>query len=69
MFSSDITWYINQEGNLVLKFIGEDVKAKTVKEGYVLKVANLTENSFQLLDKFEVAGKITTLVYQFNRLN
>ena len=69
MFSSDITWYINQEGNLVLKFIGEDVKDKTVKEGYVLKVANLTENSFQLLDKFEVAGKITTLVYQFNRLN
>jgi hypothetical protein len=69
MFSSDITWYINQEGNLVFKFIGEDVKAKTVKEGYVLKVANLTENSFQLLDKFEVAGKITTLVYQFNRLN
>jgi hypothetical protein len=67
-FSSDITWYVNQEGNLVLKFIGTDVKAKTVKEGYVLKVANLTENAFQLFDTVDVAGKTTTLVYQFNRL-
>lgn len=68
-FSSAITWYVNQEGNLVLKFIGADAKAKSVKEGYVLKVANLTSNTFQLLDTVEVAGKQTTLVYQFNRLN
>lgn len=68
-FSSEITWYVNQEGNLVLKFIGADAKAKRVKEGYILKVANLTENSFELLDNVEVAGKITTLVYEFNRLN
>lgn len=68
-FSSDITWYVNKEGNLVLKFISEDAKAKTVKEGYVLKVANLSENAFQLFDTVDIAGKTTTLVYQFNRLN
>jgi hypothetical protein len=67
-FSSDITWYVNQEGNLVLKFVGADVKAKIVKEGYVLKVANLTENAFQLFDTVDVAGKTITLVYQFNRI-
>ena len=67
-FSSDITWYVNQEGNLVLKFVGADVKAKTVKEGYVLKVASLTENAFQLFDTVDVAGKTITLVYQFNRI-
>ncbi len=69
VFSSDITWFVNQEGNLVLKFIGNDAKAKTVKEGYVLKVANLTENAFQLFDTVDVAGKTVTLVYQFNRIN
>ena len=65
-FSSAITWFINKEGNFVMKILDES-KAKKVKEGYVLKVANQKENSFQLIDKINVAGTITDVVYQFER--
>jgi hypothetical protein len=68
VFDSDITWYINKEGNMILKILEGD-KAKTVKEGYVLKVSNQSDNSFQLIDKINVAGKITDVVYQFEKMN
>ena len=67
-YSTPITWFINNEGQFVLKFLDES-KAKTIKSGYVLSVANQTENSFQLIDKINVAGKLTDVVYQFERLN
>jgi hypothetical protein len=67
-YSTPITWFVNKEGQFVLKILDES-KAKTIKSGYVLKVANQTENSFQLIDKINVAGKITDVVYQFERLN
>ncbi len=67
-FSSPITWYINKDGNMVLKIINE-AKAKRVGEGYILRVANQTENSFQLIDKINVGGKIVDVVYQFQRAN
>ena len=65
-FNSAITWFINKEGNFVMKILDES-KAKKVKEGYVLKVANQKDNSFQLVDKINVAGTITDVVYQFER--
>ena len=67
-YSTPITWFINKEGQFVLKILDES-KAKTIKSGYVLRVANQTESSFQLIDKINVAGKLTDVVYQFERLN
>lgn len=67
-YSSDITWYINKEGQYVMKILNAE-KAKNVDQGYVLKVANISENSFQLIDKINVGGKLTDVVYQFNRIN
>jgi hypothetical protein len=65
-FSSPITWYINKDGNFVMKIINE-TKAKKVAEGYILTVANQTETSFQLIDKANVGGKLIDVVYQFQR--
>ena len=65
-FSSPITWYINKDGNFVMKIINE-TKAKKVAEGYILTVANQTETNFQLIDKANVGGKSVDVVYQFQR--
>jgi hypothetical protein len=67
-YSTPITWFINKEGEFVLKILDE-AKAKTIKSGYVLKVANQTEKSFQLVDQINVAGKMTAVVYQFDKIN
>ncbi|MDI9257403.1 lipocalin family protein [Flavobacterium sedimenticola] len=67
-YSTPITWFINKEGEFVLKILDE-AKAKTVKSGYVLRVANQTERSFQLVDQINVAGKMTAVVYQFDKVN
>ena len=65
-FSSPITWYINKEGNFVLKIIN-DYKAKQVNNGFVLNVNNITESSFDLVDKINVAGDIKNITYSFQR--
>lgn len=65
-FASPITWFINKEGNFVMKILNNE-KAKKVNEGYILKVANLTENSFELIDKINVAGQWKDLTYQFEK--
>ena len=65
-YSTPITWFINKEGEFVLKILDES-RARKVKDGYVLRVANQTGNSFQLIDKIDVAGKMTDVVYQFQR--
>ena len=67
-YSTPISWFINKEGEFVLKILDES-KAKTVKTGYVLKVANQTGSSFQLIDKINVGGTLTDVVYQFEKLN
>lgn len=67
-YSTPISWFINKEGEFVLKILDES-KAKTVKSGYVLKVANQTGSSFQLIDKINVGGTLTDVVYQFEKLN
>jgi hypothetical protein len=68
-FTSDITWYINKEGQFVMKILDEGLKSKKVKTGFVLSVANQSENSFQLIDKINVGSKPTDVVYQFQRIN
>ncbi|MFN3755622.1 MAG: hypothetical protein ACK4RM_01580 [Flavobacterium sp.] len=66
-FSSPITWFVNKEGNFVMKVLNAGEKAKRVREGYVLKVANLGENSFQLVDRINVGGNMADVVYQFQK--
>jgi hypothetical protein len=68
-FSSPITWFVNKSGEFVLKVLDADIKAKKVREGYVLAVENQTETSFQLVDKGNVGGKSISVVYQFQKVN
>ncbi|MGV3697510.1 lipocalin family protein [Flavobacterium sp.] len=65
-YSTPITWFLNKEGQFVMKILDES-KARKVKSGYVLRIANQSENSFQLVDQVDVLGKMTDVVYQFNR--
>ena len=65
-FSSPITWYINKDGNFVMK-ITNGTKAKKVLDGYILTIANQTATSFQLIDKVDVGGQMVNAVYQFQR--
>ncbi len=66
-YSTPISWFINKEGEFVLKILDE-AKAKTVKSGYVLRVANQSAKSFQLIDKINVGGTLTDVVYQFEKI-
>ncbi|NCT10001.1 MAG: hypothetical protein GW772_07990 [Flavobacteriia bacterium] len=66
-FNSQITWYINKEGFMVLKFLTEGIKSKHTETGYVLKLASVTENMFQLIDKVNLAGKTVNIMYNFER--
>lgn len=66
-FNTPIEWYINKEGQFVLKFVEAKMKAKNVKEGYVLRIANSTDKSFQLIDQINVGGQMTNVVYQFEK--
>jgi hypothetical protein len=66
-FSSPITWFVNKNGQFILKVLNAGVKAKRVRDGYVLDVANQTESEFQLVDKINVGGKMTNVVYQFSK--
>lgn len=68
-FSSPIVWSINNQGMFVLKILDAGIKAKKVRDGYLLKVAGLTDNSFQLVDNINVGGQVKDVVYQFQRAN
>jgi hypothetical protein len=67
-FSSPITWFVNKEGQFVLKVLNAGEKAKRVRDGYVLSVENQTPTSFELVDKVDVLGKMTRVVYQFSKI-
>jgi hypothetical protein len=54
-FSSPPTWFVNNEGQFVLKVLNAGEKARKVRDGYVLNV--LIKTLFQLVDKIDVAGK------------
>ncbi len=66
-FSSPIVWSIDKQGMFGLKFVNPGVKAKTITQGYFLRVANQTENSFQLIDMIDVAGQKKDIIYQFEK--
>ena len=65
-FNSPITWYINTDRNFVFKIINGN-KAKQVKSGYIMSVKNISETSFQLSNKVDVAGSIKDITYTFQR--
>jgi len=65
-YSSPITWYINKKGNFVFKLINNH-KAKEVNNGFVLNITNVTETSFDLVDKLNVAGETTNITYSFQK--
>lgn len=66
-FSSAIKWYVTKEQQFVLKFLNPDDKARKVTQGYVLALRNQTEDSFQLVDRVDIGGKLTDIVYQFQK--
>ena len=68
-FSSAIVWSINKEGTFSLKFIDSGVKSKKVTQGYLLKLANQSESSFQLVDQVDIAGQPKEITYQFEKVN
>ncbi|CAM2827710.1 Lipocalin-like domain-containing protein [Flavobacterium succinicans] len=68
-FASPIVWSINKEGLFVLKIVEAGVKSKTVQTGYLLRVANQTETSFELIDRIDVAGQQKDIVYYFTKTN
>lgn len=65
-YGSPITWYINKEGNFVFKFTN-NYKAKEVSNGFVLAIKNVTETSFDLVDKINVAGTSKDITYSFQK--
>lgn len=65
-FNSPIVWSISKEKKFSLKIIN-DLKAKEVKVGYYLLLQNQTEKSFELNDKINVGGKLTEILYHFER--
>ena len=66
-FETKITWLINKDGLFVMKFVEAGEKAKRVKEGVVLTVANQTDTSFQLIDRVNIGGKSIAIIYQFQK--
>ena len=68
-FSSPIKWYVNKDGQFVLKFLAEGVKAKKMQQGYILKVSDQTAESFKLIDNINIGGKMTNVIYQFKKIN
>ena len=68
-FSSPIVWSVNKEGEFVLKILDAVEKKKKVRDGYVLRVANQTETSFQLVDVINVGGQNKEVTYQFEKTN
>jgi len=68
-FSSPIIWSVNKETQFVLKILDAGEKAKKVRDGYVLRVANQTETSFQLIDIINVGGQNKEITYQFEKAN
>ena len=68
-FSSPIKWFVNKDGQFILKILSAGEKAKKVRDGYILTLAAQTQDSFQLIDKINVGGKITDVVYEFRKTN
>jgi hypothetical protein len=66
-FSSPITWFINKDGQFVLKVLYAGEKARKVRDGYVLSMGTVSSSNFQLVDKIDVGGQMTDVVYNFSK--
>lgn len=66
-FSSPIVWTVTKEGTFTLK-ITEGENARRVSQGYILRMRNQTESSFQLIDNVSVGGQNVEVVYQFQKV-
>lgn len=67
-FTSEIVWSIDKDGKFGLKFIDSGIKSKNVTQGYLLRIANQTESSFQLIDLVNIGGQNKEVIYQFEKL-
>lgn len=68
-FSSPIVWSIDKNGKFGLKIVEAGIKSKAVTQGYLLRIANKTETSFQLIDIINVEGQEKEIIYQFEKIN
>ena len=66
-FNSPIVWTVTKEGTFTLK-ITEGENARRVSQGYILRMRNQTESSFQLIDNVSVGGQNVEVVYQFQKV-
>lgn len=66
-YASDIKWYVNQDKQFVLKFLTEGAKARKVTQGYILTLANQTQDFFQLIDNAKVGSNSAKVVYEFRK--
>lgn len=64
---SNITWFIDQNQNFNVKIVGSGEKAKNVYDGYILSLANQTENSFNLIQSASLEGKPVQITYVFSK--
>lgn len=68
-FNSPIVWSIDKAGMFGFKIIDAGIKSKNVTQGYLLRVANQTDTSFQLIDVISVEGQKKDIIYQFEKVN
>ena len=68
-FSSPIVWSISKDGKFGLKFVEAGVKSKKVVRGYLLRISNQSEASFQLIDIVNAGGQNKEITYQFEKIN
>ncbi len=65
--SRSITWYINNDGQMVLKFLGSESSRKT-ETGYVVDYVPVNSNSFILRDKAMISNSKVEINITFIRI-
>jgi hypothetical protein len=65
-FTSPIVWSMSKEKMFSLKIL-KDLNARDVKVGFYFLVQNQTEDAFELSDRMDIGGKLTEVVYRFEK--
>lgn len=65
--SRNITWYINNDGQMILKFLGSESSRKT-DTGYVLEYIPVNSNNFILRDKALISNSTVEINITFTRI-
>ena len=63
----NITWYINRDGQMVLKFLNSESSRKT-ETGYVVDYIPVNANSFILRDKAMISNSTVQIEINFTRI-